>query len=50
MRKVLIILLIAFLVYFLFSNPEGLAGAISDIGDFFVNFFDAIIEFFSELF
>lgn len=50
MRKVLIILLIAFVVYFLFSDPDGMAGALSDIGDFFVDFFDSIITFFRELF
>ncbi|WP_166355213.1 hypothetical protein [Phytoactinopolyspora limicola] len=50
MKKALIILLIAFVVYFLLSAPEGMAGVISSIGSWFGDLFNAIITFFTELF
>ena len=50
MKKALIIVLIAFVVYFLLTQPEGMAGALGTIGSWFVDAFEAIITFFSELF
>lgn len=50
MKKALIILLIAFLVYFLLSEPEGMADVLSNIGSWFADLFNAIITFFTELF
>lgn len=50
MKKALIILLVAFLVYFLLAEPEGMADVLGSIGSFFSDLFDAIITFFTELF
>lgn len=50
MRKIIIILVIAFVVYFLFQDPEGLADIIGGIGEFFADLFESIIDFFTELF
>lgn len=50
MKKALIILLIAFVVYFLLSEPEGMADVFSNLGGWFADLFNAIITFFTELF
>lgn len=50
MKKALIILLIAFVVYFLLSEPEGMAGVFGNIGSWFGDLFNAVITFFTELF
>lgn len=50
MRKVIIVVIIAFVVYFLVQDPDGLAEIIGDIGGFFADFFEAVITFFDELF
>lgn len=50
MKKALIILLIAFVVYFLLAEPQGMAGIFTTIGEWFIELFDAIIAFFTELF
>ena len=49
-KKALIILLIAFLVYFVLTQPEALADVLSSIGDGIADFFEAFITFFTELF
>ena len=49
-KKALIILGIAFLVYFVLTEPEGLADVLGNIGDAFADFFESIITFFTELF
>jgi hypothetical protein len=49
-RKILIIILAVFVVYFLVTNPEGLASILGDIGSWFVDAFQAIIRFFTSLF
>ncbi|PSL06159.1 hypothetical protein CLV30_103314 [Haloactinopolyspora alba] len=50
MKKALIILGIAFLVYFVLTEPEGLADLLGSFGDAFADFFEAVITFFTELF
>ncbi|WP_165368044.1 hypothetical protein [Phytoactinopolyspora endophytica] len=50
MKKALIVLLIAFVVYFLLAEPDGMADVFTTIFDFFGDLFDAIITFFEELF
>lgn len=50
MRKALTIILIVFVVYFLVTNPEGLANVLSNIGSWFADAFQAIIRFFQTLF
>ncbi|WP_158542870.1 hypothetical protein [Phytoactinopolyspora halophila] len=49
MKKALIIFLIAFVVYFLLAEPEGMADMLSSIGSWFGDLFSAIITFFTEL-
>jgi preprotein translocase subunit SecG len=49
-KKALIILGIAFLVYFVLTQPEGLADVLGSIGDGIADFFEAVITFFTELF
>jgi hypothetical protein len=49
-KKALIILLIAFVVYFLLAEPEGMAAIFTSIGSWFGDLFNAIITFFTELF
>ena len=49
-RKALIILGIAFLVYFVLTEPEGLADLLGEIGNGIADFFDAVMTFFTELF
>lgn len=50
MRKALTLFGIAFVAYFLFSEPEGMADVISTIGSGFADAFESIITFFTELF
>ncbi|MBB5790655.1 MULTISPECIES: hypothetical protein [Jiangella] len=50
MRKALIILGIAFLVYFVLTEPEGLADLLSELGGGIADFFDGVMTFFTELF
>lgn len=50
MRKVIIILVIAFIVYFLLTQPEGMADLLGGIGSWIADLFEAIITFFTELF
>lgn len=50
MRKALIILGIAFLVYFVLTEPEGLADLLGELGNGIAEFFDAMMTFFTELF
>lgn len=49
-KKALIIFGIAFLVYFVLTQPEGLADVLGSIGDKIADFFEAFITFFTELF
>ena len=49
-RKALIIILVIFVVYFLVTNPEGMADVLGNIGEWFADAFQAIITFFTELF
>lgn len=50
LRKLLIIILVVFVVYFLITNPDGLANVVGDIGSWFADAFRAIIRFFTSLF
>lgn len=50
MKRALLILGIAFLVYFVLTEPEGLADVLGNIGDGIADFFAAFITFFTELF
>lgn len=50
MRRALIILGIAFLVYFVLTEPEGLADSLGGIGDGIADFFEAVITLLTELF
>ncbi|MGH8828571.1 MAG: hypothetical protein ACRDVZ_13455 [Jiangellaceae bacterium] len=50
MKKALVIVLIAFVVYFLLTEPEGMADVIGNIGEAFGAAFEAVITFFNELF
>lgn len=49
MKRALIILGIAFLVYFVLTEPAGLADILSNIGDGIADFFESVITFFTEL-
>jgi hypothetical protein len=49
-KRTLIILGIAFLVYFVLTEPEGLADVLGNIGEGIADFFESIITFFTELF
>ncbi len=50
MKKPLTWVVIAFLVYFLVTQPEGMADVLATIGSWFADVFQAVIVFFSELF
>lgn len=50
MRKALTIILVVFVVYFLVTNPEGMADVIGNIGSWFAQAFQAVITFFISLF
>jgi hypothetical protein len=49
-KKALIILGIAFLVYFVLTEPAGLADLLGEIGSGIADFFEAVMTFFTELF
>lgn len=49
-RKALTIILVVFVVYFLVTNPEGMADVLGNIGSWFADAFQAIITFFTTLF
>ena len=50
MKKLIIILSVVFVVYFLVTQPEGMANTLGTIGTWFTDAFEAIIRFFAELF
>ena len=50
MKKVLIIVSIAFVVYFLITQPEGMADILGNIGSGIGDFFEGVMTFFTELF
>jgi hypothetical protein len=49
-KKVLAALAIAFLVYYLITQPQAAADAVSAVGSALVSAFNSIITFFTELF
>jgi hypothetical protein len=49
-KKPLTWVVIAFLVYFLVTQPAGMADVLSTIGSWFADVFQAVIVFFGELF
>lgn len=49
MRKLLVLLFVAFVIYFLVSDPDSMASGLRDIGGLVVDFFDSVIRFFREL-
>jgi hypothetical protein len=50
MKKLITIVAVVFVVYFLVTQPEGMANTLGDIGGWFGDVFEAIIRFFTELF
>ncbi|HLR95780.1 MAG TPA: hypothetical protein VK053_14740 [Jiangellaceae bacterium] len=50
MKKLLVLLLVAFVLYFLFTQPEGMAGVLGNIGSTFAAGGESVIRFFNELF
>lgn len=49
-KKVLTGLVIAFAAYYLVTEPEGAADAVSGAGEAVADAFDSIVTFFTELF
>lgn len=50
MKKVWIVLIIAFVAYFLINSPEGIADLLGGIGDTIGNVFEGIMTFLTSLF
>jgi hypothetical protein len=50
MRRVVIIILIAFVAYFLVTDTTTLADVLTGIGSFFGQVFEAIIDLFAAIF
>lgn len=50
MKKIIIIVLIAFLAYFLVTDATTFADILTAIGSFFASVFEAIISVFEEIF
>ena len=49
-RKVLTFFLLAFLLYFVITNPAGFTDAVTDIADFFRTVFNNVAEALNALF
>lgn len=49
-KKIVTWLAIAFIAFYLITNPEDAAGAVRGIGGFFGNAFEALIRFFTNIF
>ncbi|MBD0292416.1 MAG: hypothetical protein ICV70_02430 [Jiangellaceae bacterium] len=50
MRKLLIILAVAFAVYFLLTAPSTAADAVAGVGSALAEGFQSVVTFFTELF
>ena len=50
MKKILTWVLIAFVGFYLFTNPDSAAAGVRGIGSFFVSLFNSMIEFLSSVF
>lgn len=50
MKKVVIVLVVAFVAYFLINSPEGMADILGGIGSGIGDFFDGVVTFFTSLF
>lgn len=49
-KKIVTWVAIAFVAFYLITNPEDAAGAIRGIGSFFATGFDAVIRFLTSVF
>ena len=48
-KRVIVVLLVGFFVFYLISNPEGAASAVQTVFDALATAFRAIVRFFSTL-
>ncbi|MGZ4626491.1 MAG: hypothetical protein ACXV3S_09440 [Kineosporiaceae bacterium] len=48
-RQVILIIIVAFLIYAVYTNPSGVANVVTEIWNVIVSFFRSVVIFFNDL-